>query len=161
MPQALRRPHPPRPSSLAVTCLLLLACFRPVFSQVVAVGSLGAASGDHFKGARFAYAAGLFLKFDEMVLIGAQGGQGSVGGDKSVPITSSAMVRLPIGRIVLPIATGDVGYAIVENPGFFWRGGGGFDIRNGRRSSFLLLGGVEGQGQAQGWYARGGLLLEF
>lgn len=155
MPKAQRRLR-----LSAVTCLLLLAGFAPVFSQAVVVGSLGAASGDHFKGGRFSYAAGLFLKFDEMVLLGAQAGQGSVGGEKSVPITSSAMVRLPVGRIVLPIATGDLGYAVAENPGLFWRGGGGFDIRNGRRSSFLLLGGYERQGGAQGWYARGGLLLE-
>jgi hypothetical protein len=144
----------------AVTFLLLLACCPAASAQAVITGTLGAVSRDHFQGARFAYSAGLFLKFDEQVLIGVQGGQGTVAGAKAVPLTSSAMVRLPIGRIVLPVAVGDVGYALVEDPGFFWRGGGGFDMRNGRRSSFLLLGGYERQESSGGWFARLGLLLE-
>jgi hypothetical protein len=146
---------------LFAALLTLAAGFAPLHAQAVFTGTLGTTSRDHFKGAHFAYTVGLHLKFDEMILIGVQSGQGTLAGSRAIPITAAAMVRLPIGRIVLPVAIGDLGYALVQDPGFLWRAGGGFDIRNGRRSSFLLLGGYEQQGTSVGWFGRGGILLEF
>jgi hypothetical protein len=62
----------------------------------------------------------------------------------------------------LPIATGDVGYVFADSgSGLLWRAGGGFDIRNGRHSSFLVQGAYERQDSRAGWLARVGLLLEF
>src|SRR5690606_30973238 len=129
---------------------------------VVLTGTFGANSRDHFRGARFAYSAAGYFKFDDMTLLGIQSGQGTVAGGDAIPVLGSAMIRLPLGRIVLPMATGDVGYAIHdEHAGLIWRAGGGFDIRNGRHSSFLLLGGFEKQDTLSGWMGRLGLLLEF
>lgn len=83
-------------------------------------------------------------------------------GSSSVPVLGSALVRLPIGRIVLPVAIGDMGYVFADSgSGLLWRGGGGFDIRNGRHSSLLLLGAYESSGKAAGWMGRAGILLEF
>ncbi len=153
------------PRILSQLLLLFAFLFSPSKTQadIVLTGGLGANSQDHFKGAHFAYNAGLFLKFDDQSLFGIQSGQGTVAASDAIPIMASAMIRLPIGRIVLPVATGDIGYAIgsksVSN--FIWRAGGGFDIRNGRRSSFLLLGAYERQGSLAGWMARVGILLEF
>ncbi len=145
----------------------LLAIFLSIlpFSAhggAVLTGTLGADSRDHFKGGHFAYNVGLFGTFDDQTLIGLQSGQGALTGSRGIPILASAMIRLPIGRIVLPVATGDVGYVIDKShSGFLWRAGGGFDIRNGRSSSFLLLGNYERQGSLSGWSGRGGILLEF
>lgn len=128
----------------------------------VLTGTLGADSRDHFKGAHFGYSAAFYGKLDDMTLVGIQSGQGTVASSQAIPILASAIVRLPIGRIVLPIAIGDVGYALDDHhSGLIWRGGGGFDIRNGRHSSLLLLGAYERQGSQAGWFGRGGLLLEF
>ena len=146
----------------AMISSVFLAAFSATSAQAfpVLIGSLGAVSRDHFQGGRFAWSAGLLFKFDEQILLGAQSGQGTVGAPGSIPALGSLMVRLPLGRIVLPVAVGDVGYAFSDNPGFLWRGGGGFDIRNGRRSSFLVLGGYEGHASRSGWFGRFGLLLE-
>ena len=144
--------------------LLLLIGLLPISARggAVITGTLGADSRDHFKGALFAYNVGLFAKFDDQTLIGFQSGQGTLTGSQSIPVLGSAMIRLPIGRVVLPVATGDIGYAIDKrNSGFLWRAGGGFDIRNGRSSSFLLLGNYERQGSRFGWSGRLGILLEF
>ena len=128
----------------------------------VLTGTFGADSRDHYKGAHFAYSASLYAKFDDMTLLGVQSGQGTVTSSDAIPLVGSAMIRLPIGRIVLPVAIGDIGYAFDDNsPGLLWRAGGGFDIRNGRHSSILLLGAHESQASHYGWIARLGLLLEF
>jgi hypothetical protein len=146
---------------------LLILILLPLFPMVarggmVLTGTLGANSRDHFQGAHFGYSATLFAKLDDMTLLGIQSGQGTVSGTDAIPLLGSAMIRLPIGRVVLPVATGDIGYAFDDNhPGFLWRGGGGFDIRNGRRSSILILGGYERQGSRAGWLGRAGILLEF
>jgi hypothetical protein len=125
-------------------------------------GTFGADSREHYKGAQFAYSAAFYAKFDDMTLLGIQSGQGTVSSAEAIPLLGSAMIRLPIGRIVLPVAIGDIGYALDDDhPGFLWRAGGGFDIRNGRHSSILLLGAHESQASRYGWIARLGLLLEF
>lgn len=142
----------------------LIATLLPAAAHAGAVltGTFGADSRDHYKGARFAYSAALYAKFDDMTLLGIQSGQGTVAGSQAIPLLASAMIRLPIGRVVLPVAIGDIGYALDDDhSGFMWRAGGGFDIRNGRHSSILLLGANETQGSSSGWIARAGLLLEF
>ena len=142
----------------------LFATLLPAAAQAGAVmtGTFGADSRDHYKGARFAYSAALYAKFDDMTLLGVQSGQGTVSSSQAIPVLGSALIRLPIGRLILPVALGDIGYAIDDkSSGLLWRAGGGFDIRNGRHSSILLLGANETQGSHSGWIARAGLLLEF
>lgn len=143
---------------------LLFLSLAPVATHAGAVltGTAGANSRDHFKGVAFAYSAALYMKFDDMTLLGVQSGQGSVVGTSSIPLLGSAIIRLPIGRVVLPVAIGDIGYVFADdNAGLLWRGGGGFDIRNGRHSSLLLLGAYEGSRGRSGWMGRAGILLEF
>ncbi|HKP96336.1 MAG TPA: hypothetical protein VJ385_11330 [Fibrobacteria bacterium] len=142
---------------------ILLALFPPASrAGLVLTGTLGANSGDSFRGAHFAYSAAAYAKFDDMTLLGVQSGQGTVAGSEAIPVLGSAIIRLPIGRIVLPVATGEAGYAFDDDhSGFLWRGGGGFDIRNGRHSSILALGAYESQGSRAGWLGRLGILLEF
>jgi hypothetical protein len=149
--------------SILAACLLLVPLASPPSHAGAALtATLGANSRDAFKGARFAYSGGLYLKFDEMVLLGVQSGIGSVAGASSVPLLGSALMRLPVGRIVMPFAAGDVGYVLDDrNGGLLWRAGGGFDIKNGRHSSLLLQGGYEAASDLAAWYARAGLLLEF
>jgi hypothetical protein len=157
-------PHPRRPrwrSGLpALLAILLLPLASPADMAVTA--TFGASSRDEYKGAVMAYSGAMYLKFDDMVLLGVQSGIGGAAGPSSIPIAGSAIVRLPLGRVVLPFATGDLGYVLDnKDEGLFWRGGGGFDIKNGRYSSLLLLGGVEAASEVRGWFARAGLLLEF
>ena len=150
--------------SVASACLHLLLHFAsvPAHAGAAHTATLGASSRDHFRGARFAYSGGLYLKFDEMVLLGVQSGIGSVAGAASIPILGSAIMRLPVGRIVMPFAAGDVGYVLDDrHDGLLWRAGGGLDIKNGRHSSLLLQGGYEATADLAAWYARAGFLLEF
>lgn len=145
-------------TSLAA-CLLLPS---PAQAGAAITGTVGTSSRDHFRGGIFAYSGSVYLKFDDMVLLGAQSGIGSIAGPSSIPILGSAMMRLPFGRIILPFAAGDVGYVIDDDhDGVLWRGGGGLDIKNGRHSSLLILGGFETASGLEGWYGRAGLLLEF
>lgn len=158
------RSHSSQPSGLSPRKLLFLLAFAATAAHGAAVltGSFGANSRDHFRGARFAYSAAGYLKFDNMTLLGVQSGQGTVSAGDAIPVLGSALVRLPLGRIVLPVATGDIGYAFDDDEsGFLWRAGGGFDIRNGRSSSILALGAYERQGSMAGWMGRLGILLEF
>jgi hypothetical protein len=156
---------PPRTPRRPFPLLVVLACLAMPFAALagaVLTGTVGAESRDHFKGGHFAYSATLYAKIDDMTLLGVQSGMGALSGSDAIPILASALIRLPLGRVVLPVATGDVGYVLDDaHPGLLWRGGGGFDIRNGRHSSFLLLGAYEGQDSLSGWCARAGLLLEF
>lgn len=160
-------PRPPLSHSLrrkaGLPALLALLLLPPSSRADMAVtASFGASSRDGYQGAVMAYSGAAYLKFDDMVLLGVQSGIGGVAGPSSIPIAGSAIVRLPLGRVVLPFATGDLGYVLGDGKdGLFWRGGGGFDIKNGRHSSLLLLGGVEAASKARGWFARAGLLLEF
>ncbi len=144
--------------------ILLAVSMFPIAAQAGAVltGTFGADSRAHYQGAHFAYSAAFYAKLDDMTLLGIQSGQGTVTSTEAIPLLGSAFIRLPIGRIVLPVAIGDIGYSFADNhPGFLWRAGGGFDIRNGRHSSILLLGAHESQASHYGWIARLGLLLEF
>ena len=153
-----------KPFRSALPALIAITLIGPCAAHagLVLTGSMGTNSRDHFRGAMFAYSAAGYLKFDDMTLIGVQSGQGSVAGADAVPVLGSALVRLPLGRVVLPFASGDVGYVFAgAHAGLLWRAGGGFDIRNGRHSSFLLQGAYERRGALAGWLGRAGLLLEF
>lgn len=157
-------PHRPRTLRSILIAILLASVLLPVaaHSGAAVTAALGASSRDHFRGAFLAYTGSVYLKFDDMMLLGAQSGLGSIAGPSSVPIAGAAMVRLPFGRVVMPYAEGSLGWVLDdENDGFLTRAGGGFDIKNGRWSSLLLSGGYETISGLEGWYARGGLLLEF
>ncbi len=110
----------------------------------------------------FGYNLAGYYKFDDQVLLGVQSGQG-VGGDASaIPVLAAAYVRLPVGRAIMPVATGGVGYAFSGSvSGLIWRAGGALDVRNGKRSSVLLGSEYEGHGSYGGGVViRGGLMLE-
>jgi hypothetical protein len=129
---------------------------------IAITGSLGGQSRLDFSQPSFGYTVGLYSKIDEQVWLGVQSGQGVADEASAIPILASAYVRLPIGRVVMPVATGGLGYAIGdEQKGFIWRAGGLFDIRNGRRSSLLLGTEYEALKGRGGLVGRAGLLLEF
>ncbi len=145
--------------------ILLLAASGILAAGGAVTGSLGTQSTDGFGNIAFAYSVGVYGKFDEQTLLGLESGQGTGAGSSTIPLTASALVRLPLGRVMLPIVKGEFGYALADTlSGFVWRFGGGLDIKNGRRSSLLVMGGYEksyaltGPG---GWYTRFGILLEW
>jgi len=104
----------------------------------------------------------LWYKFDQMVFLGAGTGMQMVEGTRHIPIFGSLWLRLPFGGRTLPVVMGDMGYTLSKDSQFFWRGGGGLDIKNGNHSSLLLLAGYQRYSNLGGYYyLRGGLLLEF
>lgn len=125
-------------------------------------GTLGAQSYVGFKAPRFGYTVGLYSKIDDQSWVGVQGGQGVAGEASAIPVLGVAYIRLPLGRVIMPVATGGVGYAFGEKrEGFLWRAGGLFDIRNGKHSSVLLGAEYEGLDGRGGLVGRAGLLLEY
>ena len=132
------------------------------FSGLAVTGTLGLQTPPIFKEMNFGYNLSLYDKFDDQVLLGVQSGQGIVGSPSSVPLFAAAYVRLPLGSVIVPVATGNLGYAFASSAGLIWRAGGAFDIRNGRHSSLLLGTEYEGhQNDKGGLVFRGGLLLEY
>ncbi len=123
---------------------------------------MGVQAKSGFKAMDFGYNAALYYKFDDQVLLGAQSGQGVAGNASAIPILAAAYVRLPIGRTVVPVVTGGVGYVFSSaSSTLLWRAGGAFDIRNGRHSSILIGSEYEGRENGGGGIVlRGGLLLE-
>ena len=130
-------------------------------------GTLGVQTHPDFEGTNFGFNLAAYEKFDEQVLLGVQTGRGIAGHASSIPVLAAGFMRLPFGRVVVPAATGGLGYAFGsdkgpdDGSGFIWRGGGAFDIRNGRRSSLLLGCEYEGFKRRGGVVVRGGALLEF
>lgn len=148
-------------------CLTYLACVPGVvpvaaLPPLAITGTLGTQSRADFEGAGFGYTLSVYNRFDEQVLLGVQSGQGVAGHPSSVPVLAAGFMRLPFGRIVVPTATGGVGYAFGpdDGKGYIWRAGGLLDIRNGRRSSLLLGSEYESFRGRGGLAVRGGLLLE-
>lgn len=125
-------------------------------------GTLGTQSRADFEGSGFGYNLAVYNRFDGQVLLGVQSGQGVAGHPTSVPVLAAGFMRLPFGRIVVPAATGGLGYAFgpEDGKGYIWRAGGLLDIRNGRRSSLLLGCEYESFHESGGLVVRGGLLLE-
>lgn len=104
----------------------------------------------------------LWYKFDQMVFFGASSGIQTMGEDRHIPLMGAAWIRLPLGGQILPVATGEIGYHLGDDPQFAWRAGGGLDIKNGDRTSLLVLAGYQRFRNLGGYvYLRGGLLLEF
>ena len=126
-------------------------------------GMLGVQTHPGFEGTGFGFNLSAYEKFDEQVLLGVQSGRGIAGHPSSVPVLAAGYMRLPFGSVVVPVATGGVGYAFGPDSGsgFIWRGGGALDIRNGRRSSLLLGAEYESFRDLGGIVIRGGALLEF
>lgn len=103
-----------------------------------------------------------WFPIDQMTFVGIGGGYEELDNVGYVPLSASLWVRLPIGRQVLPVATGDFGYMIGARHQMFWRAGGGVDIKNGDYSSILLMAGYQflshdGQGYV---YLHAGILVE-
>lgn len=104
----------------------------------------------------------LWYRFDQMVFLGIGSGYQDMGSSYYVPLTASLWLRLPFGSTVLPVFTGDYGYAFGNDKRLIWKLGGGFDIKNGDRSSILVTAGYEKLRKRGGYvYLHGGLLLEF
>lgn len=106
--------------------------------------------------------AHFWYPIDQMVFFGIGSGYEELDNVAYVPVMASAWVRLPIGGQVLPVVTGDFGYAFGEEHQMIWRAGGGFDIKNGDYSSLLLMGGFQflehsGRGYV---YLQAGILVE-
>ncbi len=99
---------------------------------------------------------------DQMLFVGVGTGYQEIDNVRLFPVSGSLWVRLPFGRTVLPVATGDFGYLIGSDHQMFWRAGGGLDIKNGDLSSIMIMGGYEfldhyGKGYA---YIQAGILIE-
>ena len=147
---------------VVLTTLLMAVIIEPTYAGFAISGTLGAQAKPQFKDFGFGYNVTVYGKFDDQTLFGVQSGQGIVGDSKAIPILGVGYLRLPIGRVVMPVLTGGAGYAISDSlSGFTWRAGGLFDIRNGRYSSLLLGAEYEGRRGHGGMVARAGLLLEF
>ena len=124
------------------------------------IGSL--APKDDISSPNLDFSGHIWYKFDQMVFFGVSSGIQTMGSNRHIPLMGAAEIRLPIGGQILPIVTGDVGYQLGDDPQFAWRAGGGLDIKNGDRSSLLLLGGYQRfRNLGAFYYLRAGLSLEF
>jgi hypothetical protein len=148
---------------LSLVLALLLASSAAALPRMAVTGTLGVQTNPDLEGTGFGYNVAVYHKFDEQVLLGVQSGQGVSGHPASVPVLAAGFMRLPFGRVFVPVATGGIGWALSsgDGAGFLWRGGGALDIRNGRRSSLLLGCEYESFDDRGGIVVRGGALLEF
>ena len=120
--------------------LLLFLSHLNTFAGIAISGTLGSQSYPDFNGMGFGYSITAYTKLDDQVLLGFQSGQGIAGEASAIPLLGAAYVRLPIGRVVMPVATAEVGWVLADSTsGFLWRAGGLLDIRNGKKSSLLLV----------------------
>ena len=147
---------------LVFSAILSLVSAQTASAGMAATGNLGVQALSGFDKMNFGYNVAVYDKLDDQVLVGVETGQGVAQDASAVPILAAAYIRLPIGRAIVPVATGGLGYALFSPvSGLMWRGGGGLDIRNGRHSSVLI--GSEYEGYANyggGIVIRAGLLLE-
>lgn len=98
---------------------------------------------------------------DQMVFIGLGLDYERFGAITLVPVTGSAYVRFPFGSVIMPVGTFDFGYAFGDDSQMIWRAGGGLDIKLGKHSSLLALGGYQNlKNSGDNVYLRCGLLLE-
>ncbi len=147
--------------TISCTALAAFFLFAPsAFGGLALTATLGSQSYAGFRDPNFGYSFSAYYKFDEQVWLGLQSGQGVSGFPDAVPLLGAAYVRLPMGRVIMPVWTGEAGY-VLSHPGFVWRMGGLLDIRNGRHSSLLLGSEFERNPDGRaGVLLRGGLLLE-
>lgn len=104
----------------------------------------------------------IWFPIDQMVFFGIGSGYQELDNVAYIPVMASAWIRLPIGGQVLPVATGDIGYAIGEDHQMIWKAGGGLDIKNGDYSSILVTGGFQFlEERGKGFiYLQAGILIE-
>ncbi len=142
---------------------MLMLSVHCAFGGLAATGMLGSQGRAGFEGMNFGYDVSVYDKLDDQVLFGLQAGQGTARDPSAIPVLAAAYVRLPLGTVIVPVATGGMGYAFSRSSaGFLWRAGGALDIRNGRHSSLLLGAAYEGhENYGGGLVLRGGLLLEY
>jgi hypothetical protein len=143
--------------------LLISFVFTCAQAELGLSATLGSISPKHnFSDLHLDFNGNLWYQFDQMVFLGAGSGIQTFGGEQYIPALGSIFMRLPIGGQILPVATGDIGYSFGSESQSLWRAGGGFDIKNGDRSSLLLLGGYQSFAKFGAYvYLRAGLLLEF
>lgn len=111
--------------------------------------------------ATFDFSGHFWIPIDQMLFLGIGSGYQEIEDTVFVPVTGSAWIRLPIGRRVLPVVTGDFGYALGTEHQIIWKAGGGLDIKNGDYSSILLLAGYQRLKKNGGSiYLRAGILIE-
>src|SRR5690606_21133230 len=113
------------PRSIALA-LWICATVASALPPLAVVGSLGLQSRPDFEGSGFGYNVSLYHRFDGQVLLGVQTGQGIAADPGSMPLLAAGLMRLPIGRVFVPAATGGIGMALGSGGGrgFLWRGGG-------------------------------------
>lgn len=151
-------------SKILLCLLAIVALNKPVRAFDLALdASVGALMPKgEFGSPNLDFSGHLWYKFDQMVFFGASSGIQTIGENRHIPLMGAAWIRLPLGGQILPVATGDIGYQLGDDPQFAWRLGGGLDIKNGDRTSLLVLAGYERFAKLGGYYyIRGGLLLEF
>ncbi len=106
-----------------------------------------------------AWEAHLLWNIDQMVMIGP--GAGYEGEPHTyVPVSGKLMVRLPVGKQLMPYLEGEMGAGVrnVLSESFLaWKCGAGLDQKLGDRSSLLASGGFQNHGR---YYLHAGLLIE-
>ncbi|HHX15012.1 MAG TPA: glycosyltransferase family 2 protein [Fibrobacter sp.] len=103
----------------------------------------------------------VWFPVDQMVFLGVGGSYQEIANSVFVPVTASLWVRLPVGGQILPVVTGDFGYAIGKEHQFVWNAGLGMDIKNGNYSSLILLVGYQRLKEKGSYlYWRAGILIE-
>ena len=145
---------------LFVCAMSFSATKAEAFTMDVQGGVVNAVS--HITSFNLNVIAHVWYPIDQMVFFGIGSGYNELNNVAYIPVMASAWVRLPIGGQVLPVATGDIGYAFGHDHQMIWRAGGGFDIKNGDYSSILVMGGYEfldhvGKGYV---YLQAGILVE-
>jgi hypothetical protein len=115
------------------------------------------------KSADIQFQATLLKPLDQMVFVGLGSGYQQHGDEAWVPVFGSLDMRLPIGRALLPLVRGQAGYRLGQDA-FFWRAGGGADLKLGRHTCLWATAGIEGEelrGKVFYGWASGGLLWEW
>ncbi len=145
--------------------LIILICFTaPLCALDFAMdATMGTVNSTKTKSqSNIDFSGHLWHQWDQMVLLGIGGGVQQFGKQKHYPATLSAMLRLPIGGQMLPVVTGDWGYAFGQGNEYLYKAGGGFDLKLGDSSSILGLLGYQNNSKSGAYlYARAGILLEF
>jgi|GEM_PF-1264111 len=146
--------------SAYLTLTFLILTFVAVRPSLGSGLALGGSLGPSFDSSttRFAWSTFIFYKWDEMVLLGPEW---SFQNQNSHQILGTAYIRLPLGRVLMPLVVGGIGLQTQSSPALAYRWAGGFDLKNGKRSSLLIYGGKERSFFGPAWFGRAGLLLEF
>ena len=148
---------------ILITLLFALA-FVAVPANALTVDAQGGICNrvSHMGDFNMSFYGHLWYPIDQMVFAGLGVGYQELDNVGFVPLSGSLWVRLPIGRTVLPVATGDFGYMFGKDDQMFWRAGAGLDIKNGDNSSIIVSAGYQflnhsGHGYV---YFQAGLLIE-